>query len=757
MRWNLRWSRIPIPIPGLGRGERAAARGAARQAARDAQLASRWPWFLGVAAALLALHVILFPVAQRVDIDFPEAGQIAARDIHAPVSFSAPYLEEDVEMLQLQRVLVVPPVVQRLAAPRVNAQRRVETWRTAFRNHADMVDIPLDDRVELLALRFPELAGEDIVRALTTVRPDTFFASLGAALDEVFAAGVVDFLPPGNYRKVSVVTGDAEAEVDTAALTRQSDIGERLGEVLAARGLPVDDATWGARLARPLVSPNLLYRDEATRDRRVAARQEVPSYREFLQGERVIERGVRVTEQDALYLEALLERLIVRGDVGHSGGTFWRQLARMLFAATLLGLFAWVAVLYFPVLLAENRKLLSAAAIFALFLVAASFCLRQPSLGAFAVPVPLLAVLVTVLFRDRVGYPLTVLAIAWLAFHMGAQPFWLLVWLVGGLVSVALMRRIRQRDQFYRAIAILAGIQVAMISLLRLAGDAGTGGLLQEYLVGVITPVASVALALFLLPIVEPLVGACSDLTLLELSDLNHPLLKKMALESQGTFHHSQVVGQLAEHAAQSIGANSLLTRVGALFHDIGKMNKPEYYVENQGGGPNRHDELSPSMSALVVASHVKDGIELARKWRLPERVIDFIPEHHGTHVMKFFYHKALESAGNETVKVDDFRYPGPKPRSRETAILMLADAVEAATRSLSKPTPGRIREIVKQIIDERMFNGELDACGLTLRDLAVTRDSFVPLLVGIHHARIAYPGQREHGKPAEAGAKERT
>jgi putative nucleotidyltransferase with HDIG domain len=266
-----------------------------------------------------------------------------------------------------------------------------------------------------------------------------------------------------------------------------------------------------------------------------------------------------------------------------------------------------------------------------------------------------------------------------------------------------------------------------------------------------------VALALFLLPIVEPLVGACSDLTLLELSDLNHPLLKKMALESQGTFHHSQVVGQLAEHAAQGVGANSLLTRVGALFHDIGKMNKPEYYVENQGGGPNRHDELSPSMSALVVASHVKDGMELARKWRLPERVIDFIPEHHGTHVMKFFYHKALESAGNETVKVDDFRYPGPKPRSRETAILMLADAVEAATRSLSKPTPGRIREIVKQVIDERMFNGELDECGLTLRDLAITRDSFVPLLVGIHHVRIAYPGQRERNRAPEAAVKERT
>ncbi|MBU1071737.1 HDIG domain-containing protein, partial [bacterium] len=683
-------------------------------------------------------------------------GEIAERDIHAPIAFSAPYLEQDVEMLQLQRVLVVPPVVRRLAAPRENALRRVEAWRAAFRSHAAMTGVSLEERVGLLALRFPELGSEDIIRALTTVRPDSFFAVAVAALDVVFGAGVVDFLPPGNYRDVSIVTGDAEAEVDTSALTLQGDLGERLRDLLLAQGLAASDAEWGAQLVRPLVSPNLVYQDEETRARRVSARQEVPTLREFLQGERVVERGVRVTEQDALYLESLLERLVALGDVGEGEGMFWRQQARLLFAACLLGLFGWVAILYFVDLLRENRNLLSAAAAFALFLVAAAFCLHHPSLGPFAVPVPLLSVLVTVLYRDRVGFPLTILAISWLAFHMGVAPFWLLVWLVSGLVSVALMRRIRQRDQFYRAIAILAGIQIAMISLSRLADGTGASGLLQEYLVGIITPVASVALALFLLPIVEPLVGACSDLTLLELSDLNHPLLKKMALESQGTFHHSQVVGQLAEHAAQGIGANSLLTRVGALFHDIGKMNKPEYYVENQGGGPNKHDDLSPSMSALVVASHVKEGMELARKWRLPERVIDFIPEHHGTHVMKFFYHKALESAGNETVKVDDFRYPGPKPRSRETAILMLADAVEAATRSLSKPTPGRIREIVKQIIDERMFNGELDECGLTLKDLATIRDSFVPLLVGIHHVRIAYPGQRERGRAPDAIVRER-
>ncbi len=748
MKPSLNWLRVPWR--GLKRPGRSTSRAAARHDPASTSWRSRLPWLLGVGVGLLILQAVLFPVAPRIDVDFPEQGQIADRDIHAPLSFSAPYLEQDVEMLRLQRVLVVPPVVRRLGAPRENALHRVSAWRTVFADHAAMTEVSLEERVGLLALRFPEINSEDISRALTTARPDTFFSRVGAALDALFAAGVVDFLPPGNYRQVSVVTGGVDVTVEVSGLTLQGDLEERLAERLAAEDVPEGDLTWGARLVRPLVQPNLVYLDEETRRRRVEARQEVPAAREFLQGERVIERGVRVTEQDALYLEALLEELVVRGRLGWSADTLRQQISRILQAAALLGLFGWLASLYFADLLRESRKLLTAALVFAAFLAAAAFCLRHPALGPFAVPIPLLAVLVTVMFRDRVGYAFVVLALSWLLFASGLKAAWLPAWLATGFVSVTLMRRIRHRDQFYRAIAILAALQIVLISLLRLAGVSG-GGLLQEYLVGVISPVASVALALFLLPIVEPLVGACSDLTLLELSDLNHPLLKKMSLESQGTFHHSQVVGQLAERAARDIDANSLLTRVGALFHDIGKMSKPEYYVENQGGGPNKHDELSPSMSALVVASHVKDGMDLARRWRLPERVVDFIPEHHGTHVMKYFYHKALEGSGQETVKVDDFRYPGPKPRSRETAILMLADAVEAATRSLSKPTPGRIREICKQVIDERMYSGELDDCGLTLRDLATIRDAFLPLLVGIHHQRIAYPGQRERGAETEA------
>ncbi|MBT7311865.1 HDIG domain-containing protein, partial [bacterium] len=305
-------------------------------------------------------------------------------------------------------------------------------------------------------------------------------------------------------------------------------------------------------------------------------------------------------------------------------------------------------------------------------------------------------------------------------------------------------------DRYYKTIAALVALNLFLITLSKLSSGS-IDGLWDLYLVGVATPVASIAIALFLLPLVEPAIGVSSDLTLLELSDLNHPLLKQMALEAQGTFHHSQVVAQLGEQAARAIGANSILVRVGALFHDIGKLKKPEYFIENQGGGPNKHDELSPNMSALIVSAHVKDGVEMAKKWRLPQIVIDFIPEHHGTGVMKVFYHKAMESDQSKTINVSSFRYPGPKPQSRETAILMLADAIEAATRSLAKPTPGRIREITKKIADARMLDGELDECQLTISDLAKIRAAFIPLLAGIHHARIAYPGQNKEQKSSDS------
>lgn len=710
-------------------------------------------WLVGLGFVVLALHLVLFPPVPRFARDFSAAGDIADREIRAPFPFSAPLPEQEVRMQRLARVVEVPPILKRLPAAAVESQnRRLRDFFAALQS-ARSDSLNAEAEAGLLALQFPMTSAAGLRRLLESGDPDSALVRLRRASDSVVTGLLADMLPAGKYDRVTLVNGNEETTVKLGQVVTQSRLEERLLAALREAGMAPVEAADAAALLRPFLAPNLVYDPNATQARQDVVRQQVPTTCDFITGERIVDQGVRVTEEQAQFLEELARQIQARGGGGNSWDQIVRYLVRGLAIAIGLGLFGWLGVLHFPALIGNLRWSGALTVILGLFLAGSSFALGHPSLGPLAVPIVLLALLATVLFRQQVGYASTLLALLLLVLLPELPAQVAFFWLVLGMVTVISVRRIQKRSQFYRTIVLLTGLSILQGALLpegALAGGPGQGGWL---LVAIFTPVLSVAFGMFLLPVVEPLVGICSDLTLLELSDLNHPLLQRMALEAQGTYHHSQVVGQLAEQAARSINANALLTRVGALFHDIGKMEKSEYYVENQSPNLNKHDELSPSMSALVIAAHVKEGIELARKWRLPQTVIDFIPEHHGTMVMEFFYRKALEGEGNKTVKVDDFRYPGPKPHSRETAVLMLADATEAATRSLARPTPSRIREMVKQIIDKRMLAGELDQSGLTLRDLAMIREAFIPLLTGIHHSRIAYPGQRRD--PVESKEKE--
>jgi putative nucleotidyltransferase with HDIG domain len=269
---------------------------------------------------------------------------------------------------------------------------------------------------------------------------------------------------------------------------------------------------------------------------------------------------------------------------------------------------------------------------------------------------------------------------------------------------------------------------------------------------GVLNALVSTAIALFMIPVLEMTCRVTTDLTLLELSDLNRPLLRRLMLEAPGTYHHSMVMGTMCEAGCEAVGANSLLGRVQCYYHDIGKISKPEYFIENIALNPrarNPHDRLTPSMSCLILESHVREGVALAREHKLPEPLIDAIREHHGTSEMSFFYEKA--KALDPNVQREEFRYPGPRPRSKETAIVMLADGVEAASRVLTDPRPSRIRQLVNRIVESRVEQGELEECGLTLADLAKIREAFVIVLTGIFHGRVRYPTDTERA-PQAAG-----
>jgi cyclic-di-AMP phosphodiesterase PgpH len=250
-----------------------------------------------------------------------------------------------------------------------------------------------------------------------------------------------------------------------------------------------------------------------------------------------------------------------------------------------------------------------------------------------------------------------------------------------------------------------------------------------------------------ILPFIEKSFRITTSMTLLELADASQPLLRRLSLEAPGTYNHSLQVATLAEEAAEAIGVNSLLCRVASYYHDIGKINKAEYFIENQSGGFNRHINLSPSVSLLIIIGHVKDGIELAREYNLPTSVFPFIQQHHGTTLVEFFYDQAcrqqeLKQPDQPAISEMQYRYPGPKPKSKEIAVVMLADAVESATRAMSDPSAGRIEALVHELAMKRMLDGQFDDCDLTMRDLERMERSMVKTLLGIYHGRIAYPSR---------------
>jgi hypothetical protein len=323
------------------------------------------------------------------------------------------------------------------------------------------------------------------------------------------------------------------------------------------------------------------------------------------------------------------------------------------------------------------------------------------------------------------------------------KPFPLFIYFViAGLMGVWGVQNCRRRSALIQTGLIISVANMILVAAFKLLEFPFTGNdlLIGEVFAlggGVLTGV----LALGLTPIMESLFRYSSNIRLLELLNLDQPVLKDLMLIAPGTYHHSMVVGQMVEAAAETIGANPMLAKAAAFYHDIGKIKKPNYFVENQTSGENKHEKLAPSMSSLILISHVKDGVDLARKHRLGENIADIIRQHHGTNLISYFFHKAqTQAAKPNQAKMEDYRYPGPRPQTKEAGLVLLADQVEAASRTLTDPTPARIQGMVQKIINNVFADGQLDECELTLKDLHHIARSFNKILSGIFHQRIQYP-----------------
>ncbi len=489
--------------------------------------------------------------------------------------------------------------------------------------------------------------------------------------------------------------------------------------------------------------PNLIYNAEATAEAIQEASNAIqPVQKNIKAGEIIVRAGDRVTVEQI----SILEQLGIQRTQSYT--------STLIGAGLFVLLTFWVLIQflrrYYSDIFKDDRLMLLIGLVFIIILLLTRFLTMIKisdnaeinSLVGYLAPVAAGSMLIAILLDNRLAHFLTLVMALYVGLITeGNQLFYGITAFVGGTVGVFQVYRLSQiSDLAKSALYVALANIVTIVTLSMIGGSLSWNLILVGILIGAINGILSAILMIGALPYLESAFSITSMIKLLELSNPNHFLLKRLLLEAPGTYHHSLMVGNLAEASAESIGANPLLVRVGAYYHDIGKVKRPEYFVENQRGFENPHEKIAPALSALIITSHVKDGLEYARDAHLPEVVNDFIAQHHGNSLTRYFYGRALEEDRDGTISEDSFRYEGPKPQSKEVALVMLADSVEAAIRSLQEPTDAKIREMVKKIIKDKLNDGQLESCDLTFKDLDTITQSFCTILEGMYHKRIEYP-----------------
>ncbi|MBU1044342.1 MAG: HDIG domain-containing protein [Candidatus Omnitrophica bacterium] len=362
--------------------------------------------------------------------------------------------------------------------------------------------------------------------------------------------------------------------------------------------------------------------------------------------------------------------------------------------------------------------------------------------SVYLIPIASVSMLVAILVDPGVSLMTTVILSIFIGVLTGVRLDVMVAMLAGGIVSIYSVINVRRRSDLTKAGILIGLTNMVSIIAMGMINFISINYIIKQGAWGLANGIISGVIVTAFLPVFEMLFGITTNVSLLELSDLNQPVLKELVLKAPGTYHHSLVVGNLAESAAEAVGANTLLARVGGYFHDIGKLRMAPYFTENQAHSENKHENLSPTISSLIIINHVKEGSDLAKKYKLGSAINDIIIQHHGDDIVQYFYHRALEQNAqeNNNLQAEDFRYPGPKPQSKEAAIVMLADTVEAASRAMPAPTPVKIKAIVNRLINNKFIDGQLDECDLTLKDLHIISNVFTHILNGIFHTRIEYP-----------------
>ncbi len=667
---------------------------------------------LAIAAGvlILALTAILgADILPEAPLDV-EAGQLARSDIRAPRALD---FESTVrtEAARAAASSAVPPqysfttenAIAIAGAQQIAFESRVARVDTTF-----AADLSADNRKSLLQTAVTGLS-----------------------------AGAVETLVELDAARWAAVRTESARILDATLRSelRDSEVAEtrtRLAGRMAG-GLDEAERMLAAELISDLVVPNSSFSDELTAAAKAGAADAVEPVRVAIrQGEVLVRSGSPLTAIDIEAIDALGLRETVP-DVASFGGWF-------LLAILVVGvLLSWLWR-FRPGLWHRDNVLI----LIGLLIVGATLALKitagRPTLP-FLLPTAAIAILLAILLDASIAaFVIAIIAIIAGAMNGGSLEITTYVFL-GGMAGVVAVRRGDRLQVFVQAAIAVLVVNALIVSVFSLLGARDVQGVLELWFASAVSAAGSGIVAVGSFAVLGSVFGILTVFQLLELANPSQPLLRRLLVETPGTYHHSLMVGNLAERAAEAIGADPLVSRVAAYYHDVGKLANPLAYIENQGGGENIHDQLEPDVSAGILKQHVADGIDLAYKSSLPKALIAFIPQHHGTAIMSYFHARAKEQAGPGGI-VDErkFRHSGPKPQSREAAIIMLADGVEASVRSLASRDEPAIRAMVTRIIDERIADGQFDECELTLRDLEQIREAFVGQLLGMYHTRIAYP-----------------
>ena len=726
----------------------------------------------GLMFTLVALLTYFFPIARRsYEHSAFSEGTIAPREVIAPENFKV--LKNEAEHVREVETAVSDVLPVLFLNPEVLADRRRALDGFFEDLNALSVSAIPDSAVYHLQQAHSEIGSvsQASLRFLINQAANyaTGFDKLRTTVRKLLVSSYTDGVLNqdsevlGNdVKEVLLVQDELERRISAAPIhglewyerSLQDEIDRQFPQ-----GTPVEIKTV-YELVVVFLTPNLTYSAEETERRRDEAAARVSPYKgTVLVGERIIDKHDRVTSEHMDQLRSLavhMNRAIDRVPY-----LYQLQVGAQAAVSALL-----IAILFVflqvsrPSVFASTSNLVLFGILVIMPCLVASYAATVSSVTPLLVPVALSVMLATVLFDTEVGLVVSFVCATLCASIVGSLSFGL-IYLITGAAGAYSVRPVNRRsDFFYRSIAFLVGAYLlsTLATATLLFSYSSFGEFFQkvrwDLVLGTFTACASSVLTIGLLPIFESAFSVVTTYTLLELSDLNRPLLRNLAIRAPGTYSHSIIMARLSEAAAEGIGANGLLARVGCYYHDIGKMIRPHYFIENQKG-VNPHDELQPRLSALILISHVKDGVRMAEEEGLPRVIIDMISQHHGTSEIASFKKSALERSAPHEVRDADFRYPGPRPQSREAGIVSLADAVESAIRSLDAISPEKTRDMVRTLVKGRFTAGELDECDLTLRDLTQIQEAFLPILDATWHSRVAYPWQHEQKRVQSRRRKE--